>query len=62
MNEILLKRAEGVTAFRHEKKRQVFKAYYLVIADIFDGEDATPTELQIKAASRIKSQIELIRP
>jgi hypothetical protein len=61
MNEILMKRAEGVTAFRQEKKRQIFKAYYLVIADIFDTNDAIPTELQTKAASRLRTQIELIR-
>lgn len=56
-----MKRAEGVTAFRQEKKRQIFKAYYLVIADIFDTNDAIPTELQTKAASRLRTQIELIR-
>lgn len=61
MNEILMKRMEGLTAFKQEKKRQVFKAYYLVIADIFEGEDETPTELQTNAASRLKSQIELMR-
>lgn len=61
MNEILIKRSEGETAFRQEKKRQIFKAYYLIIADMFDRKDATPTDLQTKAASRLKSQIELIR-
>ncbi|CAK0748735.1 hypothetical protein CCP3SC1AL1_1620008 [Gammaproteobacteria bacterium] len=66
MNVIVENRIAQVSAYKLEQRKNLFKAYYLVIADIFSNTpDATkhiePSSTQYITAQRLQSQIELIR-
>lgn len=48
-----------ISAYKAEQRKQLFRGYYLVIADIFESKK--PEEIQFKTAQRLRNQIELIR-
>ena len=60
MTQELQNKLEQKSAYKRAQEAQLFRAYYLVIADIFNT-IGNPEPIQLSTASRLRNQIELIR-